>query len=313
MQPRLPALRPQVLAAATVAPLLLLTACSGTPGTGDETAGGGPTETAGTAADGSGTAGGVASGAADPAADNGPRPQLLAMEIIAEHPWDDSAFTQGLEIDDDGSLLVGTGQHGESAIYRVPDWRAGTAHVDRRDLPEEFFGEGITRAGDTVWQLTWRENTAIARDAATLEETRRASYDTEGWGLCAFPDELAMSDGTSTLTFRDPVTFDPIREVEVTAAGNPVTHINELECVDGPDGPEVWANIWTTDEIARIDPATGAVTGAVDASALRAGMTPEQADRADVLNGIAHIPGTDRFLLSGKWWPTLFEVRFTPA
>lgn len=310
MQPRPPALRPQVLAAATVAPLLLLTACSDGSGADGAVSGAEPAASTATAAEG-GAEGGVEG--ADPAAADAVPPHLLTMEVIAEHPWDDSAFTQGLEIDDDRSLLVGTGQRGESAIYRVPDWRNDPGHVDRHDLPEEFFGEGITRAGDTVWQLTWQENTAIARDAATLEETHRAEYDTEGWGLCAFQDELVMSDGTGTLTFRDPVTFDALREVEVTAAGNPVTHLNELECVDGADGPEVWANIWTTNEIARIDPATGIVTGAVDASTLREGMTPEQADRADVFNGIAHIPGTDHFLVTGKWWPTLFEVRFTPA
>lgn len=244
-------------------------------------------------------------------------PQLLRMEIVDRHPWDDSAFTQGLEVEPDGSLLVGTGQYGESAVYRIRDWRGGGEPEQRRELPAEFFGEGLTRAGDTVWQLTWREGTAIARDAETLEETRRADVDVEGWGICHFdaagdaPARLVTSDGTGTLTFRDPVSFAPTGTVEVTASGNPVTHLNELDCVDGPDGPEVWANVWLTNEIGRIDPETGRVTAYADLSPLVEELTPEQRERADVLNGIARIPGTDRFLVSGKLWPTLYEVRFT--
>ncbi|MFD5869322.1 glutaminyl-peptide cyclotransferase [Corynebacterium sp. NPDC060344] len=237
----------------------------------------------------------------------------LGIEVVAEHPFDDRAFTQGLEIDDDGSLLVGTGQWGESAIWRVPDWRAGSPAQDRHDLPKEFFGEGITRAGDVVWQLTWQKGVAFARDAVTLEETGRAEYEGEGWGLCAQGDRLVMSDGSHTLTFRDPATFAETGRVDVTAGEVTVGNLNELECVDGPDGPEVWANRWQTNDIVRIDPATGAVTGFADATALVDSLDPAARARADVFNGIAHVPGTDHFLVTGKYWPTLFEVRFTPA
>lgn len=237
----------------------------------------------------------------------------LGLEVVAEHPWDDSAFTQGLEIDDDGSLLVGTGQYGESAIWRIRDWRAGSPAENRHQLPPEFFGEGITRAGDTVWQLTWKRGVAFARAAATLEETRRASYSGEGWGLCEQAGRLVMSDGSSTLTFRDPATFAETGRVEVLADGLRVENLNELECVDGPDGPEVWANRWRTNDIVRIDPATGEVTGFADATPLVDALSPEARAKADVFNGIAHVPGTDHFLVTGKYWPTLFEVRFTDA
>lgn len=237
----------------------------------------------------------------------------LNIEVVAEHPFDDRAFTQGLEIDDDGSLLVGTGQYGESAIWRVRDWRAGSAAENRHDLPREFFGEGITRSGNRVWQLTWKKGVAFARDAVTLEETGRAEYSGEGWGLCDQGDRLVMSDGSHTLTFRDPVTFDETGRVDVVVGDVRVDQLNELECVDGPDGPEVWANRWTTNDIVRIDPATGEVTGFADATALVESLSPEARSRADVFNGIAHVPGTDHFLVTGKYWPTLFEVRFTPA
>ncbi|MFC3850294.1 glutaminyl-peptide cyclotransferase [Corynebacterium hansenii] len=248
--------------------------------------------------------------AVDPVPAGVPR---LRVEVVAEHPFDAGAFTQGLEIDGDGALLVGTGQYGQSAIWRVRDWRAGSPAEDRRELPPELFGEGIARAGDTVWQLTWREGVAIARDAATLEETRRAAYPGEGWGLCGQGDRLVMSDGSHSLTFRDPATFAETGRVDVTAGGAPVGNLNELECVDGPGGPEVWANRWLTDDIVRIDPATGEVTGVADAAALARSLPPEARAGADVLNGIARIPGADRFLVTGKYWPTLFEVRFLPV
>lgn len=238
----------------------------------------------------------------------------LNIEVVAEHPFDDRAFTQGLEIDDDGSLLVGTGQYGESAIWRVRDWRAGSAAENRHDLPREFFGEGITRSGDRVWQLTWKKGVAFARDAVTLEETGRVEYSGEGWGLCDQGDRLVMSDGSHTLTFRDPETFEETGSVDVVVGGDVrVDRLNELECVDGPDGPEVWANRWMTNDIIRIDPATGEVTGFADAIGLVESLSPEARDRANVFNGIAHVPGTDHFLVTGKYWPTLFEVRFTPA
>lgn len=229
--------------------------------------------------------------------------QQLTVDVVSSRPHEPTAFTQGLEIDG-GELYESTGLRGRSYVQRS-DLATGRV-LARRDLPEDLFGEGITVAGDRLWQITWQSHLAIARDPLTLAEKGRAAYEGEGWGLCAQPDRLVMSNGSATLTFRDRATFAVLSTVTVTADGAPVSKLNELECT--PDG-QVWANVWQTDQILRIDPRTGHVTATVDASGL---LTPAQARDADVLNGIAAIPGTDRFLVTGKLWPTTFEVRFVP-
>ncbi|MFC9550417.1 glutaminyl-peptide cyclotransferase [Rhodococcus sp. NPDC056960] len=227
----------------------------------------------------------------------------LHVEILRTLDHDPNAFTQGLEIDG-AELLESTGRSGESWV-QATDLTGGVVRA-RAELPPPLFGEGITVSGDTVWQLTWRDGVAVARDRATLTEQRRVPFDGEGWGICALPGALVTSDGSPTLTFRDPVTFESRRTVQAVRDGNPVTRLNELECAD--DGA-IYANVWTTDSLVRIDPADGRVTAQIDASALRDALPP--GPRAvDVLNGIAQIPGTDRFLVTGKYWPRMFEVRF---
>lgn len=216
---------------------------------------------------------------------------------------DRSSFTQGLEIAD-GVLYEGTGTYGGSAL-RATDPATGDVRGET-PLPADLFGEGITVRGDRIWQLTWQEGVAIERDRHTLRELRRVDYSGEGWGLCHDGDRLVMSDGGDELTFRDPQTFAERGRVQVTAGGEPVEEINELECADG----QVWANIWGSEQIIRIDPDSGAVTGVVDASGL---LPADQRAGADVLNGIAAVPGTDEFLLTGKYWPSTFLVRFVPA
>ena len=240
----------------------------------------------------------VASSAADPGIEQ------LRVEVVGTAPHDPGAFTEGLELDG-GQLYESTGLEGRSAITRGDP--ATGAPQARQELDHALFGEGVTLAGDRLWQLTWKNGVAISRDPQTLAETGRASFDGEGWGLCAQPDRLVMSNGSATLTFRDRTTFAVLGTVDVTAAGTPLTRINELECT--PDG-QVWANVWQTDQIVRIDPTTGHVTAVVDASGL---LTPGQAAAADVLNGIAALPGTDEFLVTGKLWPTVFTVRFVAA
>ncbi|GAA4889309.1 glutaminyl-peptide cyclotransferase [Saccharopolyspora cebuensis] len=223
--------------------------------------------------------------------------------MIRTLPHDRSSFTQGLELAD-GLLYEGTGTHGGS-VLRATD--PATGHVVREvGLPGEFFGEGITITGDRIWQLTWQEGVAFERDRRTLAELRRVEYEGEGWGLCFDGSRLVMSDGSDELTFRDPTTFAERGTVEVRAGGEPVDLLNELECVDG----QVWANVWGSEEIARIDPASGQVTAVVDASGL---LSPAERRGTDVLNGIAAVPGTDEFLLTGKYWPHVFRVRFVPA
>ena len=142
----------------------------------------------------------------------GPDTQRLTAHVEERLPFDDTSFTQGLEVADDGTIYVGTGQEGESRLYtRTPEGD----ELQSTDLDPEFFGEGITRAGDRVWQLTWKKGVAFARDAVTLEETGRAEYSGEGWGLCDQGDRLVMSDGSHTLTFRDPETFEETGSVDV--------------------------------------------------------------------------------------------------
>ncbi|WP_249353327.1 glutaminyl-peptide cyclotransferase [Rhodococcus sp. Q] len=229
--------------------------------------------------------------------------ERLHVEVQSTRPHDPSAFTQGFEISD-GELVEGTGLAGWSYIS-ARNLDTGAERV-RVPLPDDMFGEGLTVSGDTVWQLTWKEGVAFARDRTTLTEQSRVTYDGEGWGLCAQPDRLVMSNGSDTLTFRDPVTFDEVGSVHVTLDGRALDQLNELECTD--DG-SVYANVWQTSKIVRIDPTTGKVTALIDASGL---LTPEQAANADVLNGIAAIPGTDRFLITGKFYPLTFDVRFVP-
>lgn len=230
----------------------------------------------------------------------------LSAEILAEHPFDDTAFTQGLEVMPEGDLLVSTGLRGDSRIFRAPvdDITSPTASDD---LDVRYFGEGTTLHGDTVWQLTWQAGTAFARDPGTLQVVEEFSYDGEGWGLCSDGAQLVMSDGTPELTFRDAETFEPTGTVDVTLDGEPVEEVNELECTQSADTGEqvVWANVWHTDRILRIDPATGDVTGVLEVD-LPAG----DRDGADVLNGIAEVPGEpDTFYLTGKLWDTLYKVR----
>lgn len=233
------------------------------------------------------------------------------MDVLATIPHDPEAFTQGLELVD-GVLYEGTGLEGKSTMRAVDPATGVVEHVT--PLPADLFGEGITVADDTIWQITWQDGIAIRRDRATFAERGRVQYDGEGWGLCHDPasNRLIMSDGTDRLTFRDPATFTEEGDVRVTDdRGEPVTKLNELECVHDQDGRVlVYANVWQTDEIVRIDPASGHVNATIDLS----GLLPAT-DRAgaDVLNGIAAVPGTNEFLVTGKLWPSMFRVRFVTS
>jgi len=235
-----------------------------------------------------------------PAVAVGATPEALRVAVVGTRPHDPAAFTQGLLLYG-GELYESTGLSGESTLRRV-DPRTGEVR-GRVDVPPEFFAEGLARAGDRLVQLTWREGRAFEYDRVTLAKLREFTYDTEGWGLCYDGRRLVMSDGTANLYFRDPATFALLGRVPVTLAGRPQDQVNELECV----GNQVYANIWQTDTIVRIDPATGAVGAVVDAAGL---LTPEERAAADVLNGIAWDPAAGTFLITGKRWPKLFEVRF---
>ena len=239
----------------------------------------------------------------------------LVPKVVATHEFDESSFTQGLEMHDADTVVVGTGQRGESRLYKR--WLDGT-ELTSVDLDPAFFGEGITHYGDSIWQLTWQENTAIKRDATTLKEVTRVQYPGEGWGLCAQEDRLIMSDGTAELRVLDPETFVEQARITVTLRGREVESLNELECV----GDSVYANVFGSTKIVRIDmndhhsDSAGTVTAVIDASGLenRAAPNPE-----NVLNGIAVVKDEqgdvvdNRFLLTGKRWPDMYEVEFVPA
>jgi glutaminyl-peptide cyclotransferase len=226
---------------------------------------------------------------------------VVRPEVLAEVPHDRSAFTQGFEVSGD-ALYEGTGLAGASQLREL-DPRTGAV---RRavPLPGALFGEGITVVDDRIWQLTWRDGVALEWDRATFALRRQVPLAGEGWGLCRDGDRLVRSDGTDRLRFHDPVTFTETGSVAVTLDGAPLPALNELECVDG----RVWANVWRTDRLVRIDPADGRVVLVVDAAGL---LPPQDRPGTDVLNGIAALGG-DEYLLTGKNWPTTFRVRLPP-
>lgn len=227
----------------------------------------------------------------------------MRAEVVAVLPHDTSAFTQGLEVSGD-VLYEGTGLEGQSSMRALDP---STAQLAKKvDLPPDMFGEGVTVAGTKIWQITWKNGVAIQRDKATLAEVKRARYSGEGWGLCLDGQRLVMSDGSDKLTFRDPETFDAVGEVRVHDGETPVTQLNELECTPGG----VYANIWQTDDVVRIDPSSGQVNARINLAGL---LTPQERADADVLNGIAAVPGTDEFLVTGKLWPKMFRVKFVTA
>lgn len=228
--------------------------------------------------------------------------QQLHVQILAVVPHDPTMYTEGLEIHN-GVLYEGSGLAGQSRLRATA--LASGAMLREATLPADLFGEGLTVTDDRLWQLTWTSGIAIERDPATLAQRRRVAYQGQGWGLCHDGHRLVMSDGSDRLTFRDPRTFAPSGQMEVRLDGEPVRQLNELECAGGV----IWANVFETDRIVRINPNTGAVTGVVDASGL---LHTQPQSSGDVLNGIASIPGTDEFLITGKHWPSLFRVRFVP-
>ncbi len=219
--------------------------------------------------------------------------------VAAVYPHDPNAFTQGLQYVD-GFLYEGTGLNGRSSIRKV---QLDTGKVvQQRDVPAQYFGEGITVWKSTLFQLTWQSGVAFTYDRATFAPGATFKYRGEGWGLTTDGTSLVMSDGTENLRFLDPDTFAERRRVSVTEAGRAVVSLNELEFVKG----EILANIWQTDLIVRIDPRSGKVTARIDLSGL---LSPRERVATDVLNGIAYDAARDRLFVTGKLWPKLFEIR----
>jgi len=227
----------------------------------------------------------------------------IGFSVVSTLPHDVTAFTQGLVIDN-GRLLESTGQEGSSWIALV-DVETG-ASDKKASLGPEYFGEGITVFGSKIYQLTWKNRIGFIYDLKRFTQTGTFSYQTEGWGITHDSTHLIMSDGTSRLQFIDTVTMKTVRTLDVTENGIAVNYLNELEFVDG----SIFANVWQTNRIVRIDPVSGNVTGQVDLSIL-AGQAVSVNPAADVLNGIAWHPGTRTLLVTGKYWPNIFILKLT--
>lgn len=225
------------------------------------------------------------------------------VRVLQSWPHDAQAFTQGLELHD-GMLYESTGVEGRSSVRRV---ELGTGKVlQRADIPYPLFGEGITVLDGRVYQITWKSKKGFIYDAATLAPVDSFAYSGEGWGLANDGASLYMSDGTATIRVFDPATMQVTRSIQVTEDGHPIPYLNELEWMDG----ELLANIWMTDFVARIDPATGHVTGWVELAGL---LTPAERAGVDVTNGLAYDAANRRLLVTGKYWPKLFAVELVAA
>jgi glutamine cyclotransferase len=233
----------------------------------------------------------------------GSAPTLYTYEVVDQFPHDPAAFTQGL-VYEDGILFEGTGLRGESSLREV-DLESGTV-LRRHDLEDQYFGEGITLFDDKIYQITWQEQTGFIYDPATFEPLGTFSYPHEGWGITHDGQRLIVSDGTPTIRFWDPETLAEIGRITAHDDQGTVERLNELEYING----EIWANIWLTDQIARISPETGEVTGYVDMTGLL--DTSNLTQPVDVLNGIAYDAENDRLFVTGKLWPTLFEIEVVP-
>lgn len=227
-------------------------------------------------------------------------PTFYSYEVVTEYPHSRTSYTQGLQFVD-GELWEGTGEYGRSRILRT-DLATGKV-LQSKKLPKEEFGEGITVLGDKLYQLTWLEGKLHIYDKATLRQIATHTYKGEGWGLTTDGERLYMSDGTSVIRVLNPTTLKEERRFGVKLRGRSVNYLNELEWIDG----KIWANIYTTDHIAIINPENGAVEGLIDLK----GVLPdsERTATTDVLNGIAYDKATQRIFVTGKNWSKLFEIK----
>ncbi|MBT3605580.1 MAG: glutaminyl-peptide cyclotransferase [Candidatus Latescibacteria bacterium] len=224
----------------------------------------------------------------------------FTFTTVKTYPHDDNAFTQGL-VYADSSFYEGTGLFGASSIRKVMPETGELLKV--RNNSSAFFGEGITLFNHKIYQITWKSGTCFVYDKNTFEIIGQFTYATEGWGLTHDSTNLIMSDGTANIYFRNPTTFLETRRIQVTDDTGPIKHLNELEYIKGA----IYANIWLTDRIAKIDPQTGRVISWIDLTNLLPQKDRRNSDA--VLNGIAYDPAQDRLFVTGKWWPTIYEIK----
>ena len=227
--------------------------------------------------------------------------QPAAYEVTARYPHDSSAYTQGL-VQSNGVLLESTGLYGHSDLRRV-DLKSGRV-LASTPLAADRFGEGLALLNSRLYQLTWKAGVGYIYDAATLAPVDSFHYAGEGWGLTTDGTNLIMSDGSDSLRFMSPATFQVLRAVHVVYQNAPIYQLNELEYVNG----EVLANVYQSNWVLRIDPVTGLVRQAIDF----ADLYPNRPPTADVMNGIALAPDGHQLLLTGKLWPVMFQVRLLP-
>ena len=231
---------------------------------------------------------------------------VSGYRVVRRLPHDPTAFTEGLFFRD-GQLFESTGYEGRSVIRRV-ELETGRV-LQERPLDARYFGEGIVSLGDRLYQLTWQGHVGFVYDLKTFTPEGEFHYPGEGWALTTDGRRLIMSDGTPDIRFLDPVTRAETGRLHVTAEGRPLQQINELEWVRG----DIYANVWMTDRIARIDPATGAVRGWIDLAGLLGQPHGEgRFGEPDVLNGIAYDAKGDRLFVTGKNWPWLYEIKLVP-
>ena len=228
---------------------------------------------------------------------------VYGFRIVNAYPHDPTAFTQGLAFADN-QLYEGTGLYGRSSLRQV-ELETGRVLREHR-LPDALFGEGVTFSRGHLVQLTWQAHLGLVFDPNTFVLVRTFHYPTEGWGITSDGELLIMSDGSAKLHFLEPKKFRRVRQVLVHDDQRPITNLNELEYVRG----EVYANVWQTDHIARIDPNSGRVLGWIDLTGLLADA--QRQPSTDVLNGIAYDAVGDRLFVTGKLWPTLFEIELLP-
>lgn len=233
-----------------------------------------------------------------------PRTPRFSFKVVKAFPHDPTAFTQGL-VFADGIFYESTGLRGYSTLRKVTPETG--AVIQQVPVESRYFAEGLALVGDELLQLTWEEHVGFVYDKATLKRQRTFSYPTEGWGLAYDGKSLVMSDGSSHLFFLDPKTQKRVRDVPVVDGSRPVERLNELEFVRG----ELWANVWQSDRIARINPGSGLVTGWIDLTGL---LRPDaRGPEGDVLNGIAWDKAGDRIFVTGKKWPWLFQIEIVPV
>ena len=244
----------------------------------------------------------VWAGMAGGAVDTQPTP-VMGYSIVARYPHSAASYTEGFFYRD-GLFYEGTGLEGHSAVLAI---QPETGKVIKRvTLPPEYFGEGIIDWGPYIYQWTWTSHVCFVYDRASFRLVKKLSYDGEGWGMTRTNDQIVTSDGSANLTFRDPATFNPARSITVHDGLAVVEKLNELELVKG----EIYANIWHADKIARISPLDGHVIAWIDL----AGLLPanKKVDAESVLNGIAYDAQRDRLFVTGKQWPTVFQIRTIP-